>query len=98
MEKYSTLSAGQQQAIIDEIEIEEFKKGTILLRQGDVPTKCYFVLKGCIRQFSLDEAWKEFTSNFYTEEMAISNFNHHKQDKASSYTFVCLEDCTLEIG
>lgn len=98
MKKYSTLSAEQQQAIIDEIETEEYKKGTIILRQGDVPTKCYFVLKGCIRQFSVDEAGKEITSNFYTEEMAISNFNHHKQDKESSYTFACLEDCILVVG
>lgn len=98
MTKYSTLSEEQQQAIVEGIQIEEFKKGTILLRQGDVPTKCYFVLKGCIRQYVVDEAGKEVTSNFYTEEQAISNINRHKQDKSSSYTFYCLEDCTLVVG
>lgn len=98
MTKYSALNEEQQQAIVEEIQIEEFKKGTILLRQGDVPTKCYFVLKGCIRQYAVDEAGKEVTSYFYTEEQAISNMNHHKQDKSSSYTFSCLEDCTLVVG
>ena len=78
--------------------IDEFKKGTTLLRQGDVPTKCYFVLKGCIRQYSVNENGKEVTSNFYTEEQAIAVFNNHKLDKSSDYTFACLEDSVLVVG
>ncbi|EEK51816.1 cyclic nucleotide-binding domain-containing protein [Bacillus cereus ATCC 10876] len=71
--------------ILSELQIEEYKKGTVFLRQGNVSLKCYFVLKGCVRQHSIDQAGKEVTSNFYTEEQAISNFNHHKQDKSSSF-------------
>ncbi|NRD78173.1 Crp/Fnr family transcriptional regulator [Bacillus sp. BRMEA1] len=98
MEKFTTLNQEEQEAVIKDLQIEEFKKGTILLRQGDVPAKCYFVLKGCVRQYALDETGKEITSNFYTEEQAISNFNHHKQDKSSSYSLICLEDCILVVG
>lgn len=89
MTRFTTLSAEEQQAIVEEIQIEEYTKGTTLLRQGDVPTKCYFVLKGCVRQYSIDEMGKENTSNFYTEEQAISNFTHHKQDKSSVYYLTC---------
>ena len=98
MTSLTTLSEEEQQAILEEIQIGEFKKGTTLQRQGDIPTKCYFVLSGCVRQYSIDEMGKEVTSNFYTEEQAISNFNHHKQDKSSAYTLTCLEDCTLVVG
>ena len=98
MSKFTSLTEEQQQTIANEIKIDEFKKGTILLRQGDVPTKCYFVLKGCIRQYSVDEKGKEVTSNFYTEEQAIAVFNTHKSDKSSDYTFVCLEDSVLVVG
>jgi CRP-like cAMP-binding protein len=63
MTRLTSLDEEEQQAIVNEIQIEEFKKGTILLRQGDVPTKCYFILKGCIRQYPVDEAGKEVTSN-----------------------------------
>lgn len=98
MSKFTSLTKEQQHTIAEEIKIEEFKKGTILLRQGDVPTKCYFVLKGCIRQYSIDEKGKEVTSNFYTEEQAIAVFNNHKLDKSSEYTFVCLEDSVLVVG
>lgn len=98
MTRFTTLNEEEQQAIVEDVQIEEYKKGTILLRQGDVPTKCYFVLKGCVRQHSIDETGKEVTSNFYTEEQAISNFNHHRQDKSSAYSLTCLEDCILVVG
>ncbi|OZI10966.1 cyclic nucleotide-binding protein [Bacillaceae bacterium SAS-127] len=98
MTQFTKLSEEEQQAIVKELCMEEYKKGTVLLRQGDVPTKCYFVLKGCVRQYSVDEAGKEVTSNFYTEEQAIANFNHHKQDQSSAYSFICLEDCILVVG
>lgn len=94
----TSLNEEEQQAIVNELHIEEYKKGTILLIQGDVPTKCYFVLKGCIRQYSIDEAGREVTSNFYTEEQAISIFNHHRLDKSSEYTFTCLEDSVMVVG
>ncbi|PEB52239.1 cyclic nucleotide-binding protein [Bacillus pseudomycoides] len=96
--RFTTLNEEEQQAIVEDVQIEEYKKGTILLRQGDVPIKCYFVLKGCVRQYSIDKMGKEVTSNFYTEEQAISNFNHHKQDKSSVYSLTCLEDCILVVG
>jgi CRP-like cAMP-binding protein len=98
MTRLTSLDEEEQQTIINEIQIEEYKKGTILLRQGDVPTKCYFILKGCIRQYSIDEAGREVTINFYTEEQAVAIFNHHKQDKSCEYTFTCVEDCVLVVG
>lgn len=98
MNKFTSLNEEEQQAIVNEIVVKEYKKGSTLLRQGDVPTECYFVLKGCIRQYSVDEKGKEVTSNFYTEEQAIVIFNHHKLDKYSEFTFSCLEDCVLVIG
>ncbi|RAR40681.1 Crp/Fnr family transcriptional regulator [Paenibacillus sp. MDMC362] len=98
MTRLTSPNEEEQQAIVNEIHIEEFKKGSILLKQGDVPTKCYFVLKGCVRQYSIDEAGREITSNFYTEEQTISIFNHHKLDKSSEYTFTYLEDSVMVVG
>ncbi|MFG0214329.1 Crp/Fnr family transcriptional regulator [Brevibacillus porteri] len=96
--RFTTLSEKEQQAIIEEIVTEEYKKGTILLRQGDVPTKCYFVLKGCVRQYSIDDTGKEVTSQFYTEEQTIVNLGQRKLDQSSAYFLACLEDCTLVVG
>ncbi|MFC8686863.1 Crp/Fnr family transcriptional regulator [Brevibacillus porteri] len=96
--RFTTLSEKEQQAIVEEIVTEEYKKGTILLRQGDVPTKCYFVLKGCVRQYSIDKTGKEVTSQFYTEEQTIVNLGQRKLDQSSAHFLACLEDCTLVVG
>lgn len=98
LDRYTNLSEQQQQAILAELHLETYKKGTTLLRQGDVPVKCYFVLQGCVRQHAVDETGKEVTSNFYTEEQAIASFNRHQADAASAFTFTCLEDCVLIVG
>ncbi|WP_219839106.1 Crp/Fnr family transcriptional regulator [Paenibacillus sp. R14(2021)] len=98
MTRLTSLSEEEKQAIVNEIHIDEFKKGTVLFRQGEVPTKCYFILKGCIRQYSIDEEGREITSNFYTEEQAIAIINHHKLDKSSDYTIACVEDSVVVVG
>ncbi|MCR8642906.1 Crp/Fnr family transcriptional regulator [Paenibacillus sp. N1-5-1-14] len=98
MTKFTNLSEEEQQKITSEIPVESFPKGTILLHQGEVPTKCYFVLEGCVRQYAVHENGKEVTSNFFTEEQAVSIFNSHRTDKASEYTLVCLEDSVLVVG
>lgn len=96
--KYTSFSEEEQQVIASEIRVDEYKKGTILLWQGDVPTKCYFILKGCIRQYAVDALGREVTSNFYTEEQAVVIYNEHSESKTSKYTLTCLEDCVLVVG
>jgi len=96
--RYTTMNEEEQRAIIDDLQVQEYKKGTTLLRQGDVPAKCYFVLKGCVRQYALDEAGREVTSNFYTEEQAVTIYGSQKQNKSSPYSLICLEDCILVVG
>lgn len=98
MSRWTSLNEEDQRAIVDEIRIEEFNKMTVLFKQGEVPAKCYFILKGCVRQYSIDEDGREVTSNFYTEEQAIAIFNHHKPDKSSDYTFTCMEDSIMVVG
>lgn len=96
---FTSLSVEDQRTIVNALKIEEYKKGTFLLHQGDVPTiKCYFVIKGCVRQFSVDESGKEMTTNFFTEEQAISIFDDHRKEEPSKYTYACLEDSILLVG
>ncbi|MEH7239023.1 Crp/Fnr family transcriptional regulator [Bacillus sp. JJ1562] len=98
MAKYTSLNDTEQQAIINELKIEGFKKGTYLIKQGDSPTKkCFFVLKGCVRQYQIDEDGKEVTSNFFTEEQAILLFNNAEPDQLSNYSLTCQEDCVLVV-
>lgn len=98
MSRWTSLNEEDQQAIANEIRVEKFAKEAVLFKQGDVPAACYFILEGCVRQYSIDEDGREVTANFYTEEQAIAIFNRHKPDKSSGYTFVCVEDTVVVVG
>ncbi|WP_342047069.1 Crp/Fnr family transcriptional regulator [Bacillus sp. OTU530] len=99
MTQFTSLSEEEQRTISEAVRIEAYKKGAYLLRQGDLPIiKCYFVLKGCVRQFVVDESGKEVTSNFFTEEQAIPIFNDQQQVELSKYSFMCLENSILVVG
>ncbi|TFE00609.1 Crp/Fnr family transcriptional regulator [Jeotgalibacillus salarius] len=94
MKRFSDLSEPELMKLTEDIPVAVFKKGTILLSQGDVPDKCYFILKGCVRQFAVDENGNEHTYQFYTEEQSVTIFS----EQASQYSLGCLEDCTLIVG
>lgn len=98
MKQYTDLSDAELAKIVEDIPVETFEKGTVLLKQGDLPTKCYFILKGCIRQYRVDEDGREVTSNFFTENQAVVLFNQHAYDKASKFEWVCMEECVLVVG
>ena len=46
---YLTLSEDEAQTIIELSLVRSYKKGTILLREGEMAKNCYLVLKGCVR-------------------------------------------------
>lgn len=73
--------------------IQMYKKGTVLLREGTVSNKSYFVLKGCLRTYYLVDG-EEKTTAFYTEQQAISPQCSITQT-ASEYYLTCVEDCIL---
>jgi len=98
MKQFSDLAEEELQKIAEQIPVQIFKKGKILLHQGDIPTRCYFVLHGCVRQYKVDSEGREATVNFYTEHQSITIFNQHDQDKHSKYSLSCVENSCLVVG
>nr|WP_309099187.1 Crp/Fnr family transcriptional regulator [Fredinandcohnia onubensis] len=99
MAKYTTLNEAEQQAVLDALTIEKVEKGSYLIKQGDSPTeRCYFVLKGCVRQYQIDEDGKEVTTHFFTEEQAILLLNIEEPEQLSNFSLTCLEDSILVVG
>ncbi|WP_214794441.1 MULTISPECIES: Crp/Fnr family transcriptional regulator [unclassified Exiguobacterium] len=98
MKRFTDLSDDECARLTADVPIATFPKGTILLHQGDVPTKCYFVLSGCIRQYKVDEDGNEHTVDFITEEQSITILTKHHTDGRSPYSLTCLEECCLVVG
>ncbi|MEX2483867.1 MAG: Crp/Fnr family transcriptional regulator [Brumimicrobium sp.] len=82
--------------IIQAIRIEKKLKGHLLIKEGDYVKDCFFLIKGCIRQFQLIDG-SEKTTAFYTDGQGVSAFTSMSKKVASNHYFECLEDCNLAI-
>ena len=91
------LSDEELNAIAETMVIQHFKKGTVLLREGQISTETYFVLKGCVRQYFLIDG-EEKTNNFFTEEQWVVSLNSFNPELVSKHFLDCCEDSTLVVG
>lgn len=95
--QFPTLTDEEIREIADNIPVQTFKKGTILLKEGDTADKCFFVLKGFVRQYHLVED-EEKTTAFFTEEQAVVSFASYSQQLPSKHYWSCVEDSVLVVG
>jgi CRP-like cAMP-binding protein len=77
--------------------VKTVNKNTTIVKQGQICNVCYFVLKGCLRQYVMSDG-VEKTIAFYTEEQAINFFTSSINKKASKSTLISLENSVLLVG
>lgn len=94
--KYITLTDDEKNAIISLNLFHSFKKGTILLREGQHSKDSYFVLKGCIRTYYIIDS-EEKTTAFYTEMEALTPPAVINKT-LSDYYVSCLEDSIILVS
>ena len=95
--KFNTFNQDEIRAIVENTQVEFFKKGTIILKEDEICTKCYFVLSGCVRQYQLVDG-EEKTTAFFTEEQAAILYSSYLKKSPSKYYLSCVEDCILTTG
>ena len=95
--KFISLTEEETKAITEDLCIRNVKKGTILLNEGEISKEGYFILKGCIRQYSIVDG-EEKTTNFFTEEQWVLSRKSYTQKIPADHYFSCVEDCILVIG
>ena len=93
---YTPLQTEEIQRIVAETPIKTLKKGSLLLREGQIPQVCYYVFKGCVREYYLLDG-EEKTSEFYLEGDSISDNLGKIERKPSRKYWECLEDTTLSV-
>ncbi len=95
--QFMPLSETEAGEIMKAIKFKSFKKGTILLKEGQVRKLCYFVLKGCIRQYFLVDG-EEKTTNFFTEGQPVTAYEGTYKRVPSKFYLSCVEDTILTVG
>ena len=91
------LSKNDVDLLAENIPVKFFKKGTVLVKEGDVCNKCFFVLKGCLRQYLIINGVDK-TTQFYTENQAAVFFTSFTNKIKSESHLSCVEDCILIVG
>lgn len=94
--KYISLTEDEKNAILSEDLFRSVKKGTILLKEGQMSKESYFVLKGCIRTYYVRDS-EEKTTAFYTEMEALTPPCVINKTP-SEYYVSCMEDTLLTIS
>lgn len=71
---------------------EFFPKGCILQRQGDFPASSYFVKKGLLKSYTIDEKGKEHIFMFGPEGWIVADIESQIFEQPAELFIECLED------
>ncbi len=66
LSNFDMLSRQERELIVERTIVDAFKKGTTLLKEGQVHSKCYMVIEGCVREYLLKDG-EEISTAFFTE-------------------------------
>jgi CRP-like cAMP-binding protein len=95
--QFKVLSKAEIQLIVNSSKIIHFKKGDFLLKEGGLAKHCYFLMKGCVREYQLKNG-EERTTNFYTEGQSIIPLHSSALKVLSKTSLQCSEDCIMTIS
>lgn len=79
------------------IRTKSIAKGQMLLRKGEISAKGYFVRKGCLRCYSIDEKGKEHIFMFAPEGWMASDIATQLRNVPSDLFIDALEDSEVEV-
>ena len=91
------LNENEIDLIVEKTIVKQFKKDEILLRAGQIPTKCYMVVEGCVREYLIKDGVEKSTA-FFTEGDTFTPIAHNGKGSPSKHYWECIEDCVLTIS
>jgi CRP-like cAMP-binding protein len=96
LSKYIDLTEELERALSENLLIRTYSKGTVLLKEGGLCSECYFIIKGLIRSYYLNEV-EEITADFYMEEQVVSPSCYGTKTPSRLY-LECLEETIAYVG
>ena len=94
LNQISPLSSQSIQLIADKIQLIRLPKNTTLIDADKVEKKLYFIKKGIVRAYTIDDG-KEITFWFGKEGDLILSMRSYVENKISYETIELMEDCEL---
>ena len=98
LSQYSKAPISELENVITQLDIVKKNKGNTLIKQGEPIAYCYFVVEGCVRQYTTSEDGEDITVDFLDEHQAVAIFDRPEMNASSPYSFECMEACLLIVG
>ena len=95
MSNYVDINEDEWYNFSSEFIVEKFKKREIIHNYGDICKYLYFVEKGILRVFFIDEEGDEKTFHFAFEDTFAPDYESFLKQISSNYIIQAIEDVTL---
>ena len=86
------LSSEAEEFLYSISKVKTLTKGDVLIRQGEVVKKTFFVTAGCLRSYCIDKNGKEHTLQFAIKDWWISDYIAIHSDELATLTVECLKE------
>jgi CRP-like cAMP-binding protein len=93
--RFITLTSEEEQYFTSLLKLKKLKKKQYLLQEGDVVRYDYFVNKGCLRTYSIDEKGQEHVVQFSIEDWWTGDMYSFLTQTPARYTIDAIEDTEL---
>src|SRR5436853_5999632 len=90
-ETYAPVSDDEFQYVPATLHEKHFSKGEVLLKEGQVCNKYYFIYSGSVRSFCLEDG-REVNLKFYFEDDIACDFASFRSEEPSQYYLIAMED------
>ncbi|WP_047547923.1 Crp/Fnr family transcriptional regulator [Psychroserpens sp. Hel_I_66] len=77
------------------LEIEHYKKGSLIIKSGDLVPHMYFIISGCLRTFYIDDHGKEHTFQFAIKDLWITDFTAFFKAKKALMNLEVIQNATV---
>lgn len=94
--RYMELSEDEERILYENIPIKAFKKGDLLLREGQISALSYFNIEGLVRKYFIVDG-EERTVEFFAEGESIASLDSYLSKTPADHFLECVEDCRLAV-
>jgi len=94
-QKNAQISDEQFELLSKDLKSETIEKNTLLLRPGEICKHSFFVEKGLLRSYTIDNAGKEHVIQFASENWIVSDRSSAYFNEASEFYIDAIEASTI---
>lgn len=92
---FAEIDDARAKKISNIFQLDTRKKNSILIEEGQICDKVFFVLRGAMRTYTTDEDGNEYTRIIAIENNFISNLSSFKDQTKSEETITTIEETTF---